>query len=589
MKKLNILLTSALLIVVVVASIILTRENNTEWALLRENADWQPQDYVDSQGIKTVHLEAGKLILDAHLVGGSDNYCKGEIFLDLSFFLGLECQVPIDLSKSKITVEVEVPDAFVGWASNPNGVQVFVKDREWRSQYGGWVNIVSGGRHEATLSPTTGQTSGYTETGFDPKRIRIIGVKFAIGTGSSASYDGPLYVTGINVEPPFTLSPQPSLNQSTPQPLFSLGDKIEVKNDGFYLNNNKWFVVGGNWRIIEYGQNLGTTAWFPSGNGISKHTNFVKISLDYFRRAGIKLVRVDLLTDGRTMFDKDGHVTGYNEIFREDVRTFLDLANEAGIKVEFVIFDFLIAGKAENVDGVWIRGRSKIITETQLKNEFINEFLTPFLKEFGGHPALMCFDVINEPEWIVSRQDGGDWESVNDPSKAVTSVSGERMKTFISDCINAIRGNAPGKLVSVGVSFEFLPLVENLSVDYYALHYYPWMGELENLTIPTGKTWVLEEYPTNATALSISDYLDFVLDKGGAGASLWNLSPGIDRFTFSCSEKNATLSQLRSWVDDHEPQIIPEFPSAIIMPLFAAFAIVIIISSKRRSLGKLKS
>ena len=49
------------------------------------------------------------------------------------------------------------------------------------------------------------------------------------------------------------------------------------------------------------------------------------------------------------MFDKEGHVTGYNEIFRKDIKTFLDLANEAGIKVEFTIFDYLVAGEAENI------------------------------------------------------------------------------------------------------------------------------------------------------------------------------------------------------------------------------------------------
>ncbi|MBI1927301.1 hypothetical protein HYR99_24055 [Candidatus Poribacteria bacterium] len=78
--------------------------------LLGENADWQPQDYVDSRGIVAVRLENGRLVFDAHLVGQHPNYSKGEGLLDLRYFPGLECQVPIDLSQSKITVEGEVPE-----------------------------------------------------------------------------------------------------------------------------------------------------------------------------------------------------------------------------------------------------------------------------------------------------------------------------------------------------------------------------------------------------------------------------------------------------------------------------------------------
>jgi hypothetical protein len=163
--------------------------------------------------------------------------------------------------------------------------------------------------------------------------------------------------------------------------------------------------------------------------------------------------------------------------------------------------------------------------------------------------------LINEPEWVVSRQDGGDWESVNDPiTKADMPVPGERMSAFITDCITAIRANAPAKLVTVGISSKFIPLIKNLSIDYFALHHYPWMGELKNYLplLPTGNPYSLEEYPTNIT---ISSYLDLVLEEGGTGALLWNLSPGIDEFTFSCDERDAKLVELRNWVDKHAKEI----------------------------------
>ncbi len=498
------------------------------------NYDWQPQDYKDSQAIKAVELEKGRLILDTHFVRGHPNYSKGEVFLDLRYVPGLEDKTPIDLTDYEIIAEVSVPEEFDGWETHPIGVQVFVKDAEWGSQYGEWINIVRGGKYKASLSPTT-------EEDFNSTKIIIIGVKFAIGDGSLAKYDGPLYVDNVSIEPPLHLTPPPQLPNSTPYPIP--------------------FTVGGNWRIIDYGQNFGNTSWFPTGNGISKHVNFVGTYFDYFQRAGIKEVRVFLLTDGRVMFDKDGHVIGYNEIFREDVQTFLDLADEHEIKVEFVLFDYLLAGKAEFVDGVWIRGRGEIITNETLKKEFIDEFLIPFSKEFGNHSAIIGFDVINEPEWVVSREDGGNWEGFNDLEiKPDSPIPGQKMKNFITDCINVIRRESHGKLITVGISCPYVTFVKDLDIDYIALHHYPWMDELEGynkledyLSLLPGKPWALEEYPTYNTPIGVTEYLDRVLEAGGKGAMLWNLKPEIDDSTMRWEKRNETLLTLRQWLDEYGP------------------------------------
>ena len=53
-------------------------------SLVNENADWQPQDFPDSQGIYNVIYEDGILKLQAHLVGSHINFEKGEVWLDLT-------------------------------------------------------------------------------------------------------------------------------------------------------------------------------------------------------------------------------------------------------------------------------------------------------------------------------------------------------------------------------------------------------------------------------------------------------------------------------------------------------------------------
>lgn len=573
-------------------------ETSEPFDALTGTVDWQPQDYFNSRGVTAVRFdpENTRLELDAHLAAGSANCPNGEIFLDLRSVPGLDGQVPIDMTQTTITVQAEIPPEFVGPCDSdplerPNGIQVFVKSsvEGWPGQYGEWQNITRGGAHEASLSPTSDPIpGGYTAPRFDPSKIHIIGVKLGVNPACPLPYqfDGRLFVTNVAIDPPIQREAPPSLPSTTPVPQLGPGDVIEVRPDGFYLNGKRWFMVGGNWRVLEYGQNFGATAWFPFGNGVSKHPNLVRINLDQFRRAGIKVVRVGLLDDGRTMFDRDGHVVGYSKIFRDDVGAFLDLANEAGIKVEFAILDFLVAGTAEEVEGVWLRGRREIFMDDALQAGFVAEFLKPFLDEFGDHPALLGFDIINEPEWIVHMNEGGGWDP-NDPPQDENGeilvnqpVPRAALETLVEDLITIIRLNASDKLITVGISTQLIPLLQNLDLDYAALHHYPWMRTLQaNLSqLPKGRPWSLEEFPTGFRSartcpsndpdsddptpndpFSVPDHLNLVSNEGGAGALLWNLSPKIDDCTFLHQDRDDVLEELRDWVDSHpaKPTLTP--------------------------------
>jgi hypothetical protein len=532
--------------------------------LLSALADWQAQDYVDSSGILSVSLDPSlpRLSLVAYLVGQHPNYAKGEAYVDLRYFLGLEDKAGIDLSRSQITIQADVPEKFVGPSDNFNGAQVLVKDTQFRSQYGTWVNVTAPGKLTVSLRPTSATPpDGFTSPGFDPTQVRIVGIKFGIGSQSTATYEGPLYITGVAIDPPLPISPAIRLPTSVPSPLITNADQIELKTDGFYFNGKRWFLIGGSWRALEYGGNFGSNAWFPSGNGISKHPNFVRSNLDIMKRAGVKVARVGLLDDGRTMLDKEGHVTGYDDAFRNDVSVFLDLVLQAGLMAEFTFLDFHIAGRGEELDRVWLRGRSGIITDEALRREFTNDFVARFAREFGNHPALFCMELINEPEWLVSNQDGGGWDDRTDPTKPETAISGEVMRLFFTESIAAMRSAARSKFVTIGTSTKFFSLVKDLDIDYYAFHHYPFMGPLKHYIplLPNEKPWSLEEYPTRikpgdptgVTPKTIKGWLKLVSSVGGAGAMLWNLTPEIDDYTFPFSERQAVLLQLRKWVNKH--------------------------------------
>ncbi len=528
--------------------------------LVAAGADWIAQDFANSQGVVSVRFSDSMLILDLRMVAGDAVLGQGEVYIDLRNWLPTEALAPLDLSGSAIAVRVILPEGFGGPQSAPSGIQVFVKDDEWRSQYGFWVNVANaGGEYTATLSPRMANpVAAVTDSGFDPTRIRVIGVKLAMNDNAAWEFSGNAILQCANVTPDLPRATPPDLPGDTPPPLLDQDAQIAIGESGFLVDGAAHFLAGANWRGIEYGQNFGVTGWFPRGNGFSRHPGYAAAYLDYARRAGLKALRVGLLDDGRAVLDRSGYVEGYNDTFRADVHTLLDLALDAGCRIEFVLTDYLIAGRGEEVDGVWVRGREEVFEDPSVRAAFVSGFLTPFLQEFGAHPALFAFDLANEMDWAISETEGGAWESSLPEMRADHPVSLAAFRAYADACAAAIREHAPGKLITAGFSFPSAALAENLDMDYLAFHHYGWMGTLEDCVaeIPPGSIWCLEEFPTRGGLVTPAGYMDAAHAAGAAGALLWNLKPELCPECEDADENNAAyeewrvlLPQVRAWVD----------------------------------------
>ncbi|MBI2301224.1 MAG: hypothetical protein HYU66_20135 [Armatimonadetes bacterium] len=510
--------------------------------LLGPLADWRAQDYTNSQGIEAVQREAARRVLwlTCRLTGGDAHRTNGEATLDLSYVDGLGGRVPLDLHGTGLTVKVLVPAGLVGENSRPNGLQVFLKDAAWASLYSAWINVSGAGTYELRL-----ELPASRQGGFDPSAVRVVGVKVGIGTGSRAGFQGSVAVTDVRFSPDLALNPSPALPAASPRrPL--VGRTVTVQSDGFHMDGSRIAVMGGNLRGVEYGQNFGTTLWFPNGNGFSQHRGYLEEQLRLFSRAGVEVVRVGVADDGRALCDATGHVTGYNERFRDDLRTLLDTAAETGVAVELCLLDYQIAGAGATVENVLVRGRGSVFTEPALRQGLIDDFVRPLLTEFGSHPALFAVEPTNEIEWVVATAEGGGWEDVTSPERAPAPVPLADWRAWVQAVVRATHELAPGKLVTEGVSAKFAPLLQGLGLDFAGLHYYPWMGDLAPLVqqLPAGLPWVMAEYPTDRGVPDVRAYRPMAAGLGAAGDLLWNLTPGIDNRTMTWAQRNAVLEEL---------------------------------------------
>ncbi len=193
---------------------------------------WYAQDWVDSMACTQVrqsnlYAKDGQYSLECvmELVGGdpNNNLTKGEALVDLQYQVERQLvlphnvpgeSIPLNLDGHTITIWVYAPEGSRGVRNSPNGFQVFVKDSQFKSEYGIWHNIMPASEYngqpnaviEGQWSPvtlmvaseTTAPRGVWLERGFDPTHIIVIGLKMGAGNSSTYQYQGSIYIDAVD-------------------------------------------------------------------------------------------------------------------------------------------------------------------------------------------------------------------------------------------------------------------------------------------------------------------------------------------------------------------------------------------------------
>jgi hypothetical protein len=125
---------------------------------------------------------------------------SGEILVDMRLHppQGLPSSDSIDLRGKTVSAWVYVPAAARGDPKYPNGGHLFVHDAGGNKLYGTWQNFPGAGWFQITLPITDKKpVCGSIEPGFDPSKIRIIGVNIGVPVESSVTFHGPIYLDAI--------------------------------------------------------------------------------------------------------------------------------------------------------------------------------------------------------------------------------------------------------------------------------------------------------------------------------------------------------------------------------------------------------
>lgn len=287
------------------------------------------------------------------------------------------------------------------------------------------------------------------------------------------------------------------------------------------------FLEGVNLPWLRYGGDFGANGWSPGG-GVAgtERRRELRRHLRELKARGNGVVRWFLFCDGRagirythagTPLGPDGRLFADIDAAREELAA-------AGLKVVFVLLDFLWFDKARTVNGVQTGGRTRIVSGAYAQRHFRRRVLRPLLERYGRSPEILAWDVVNEPEWATRGWGGG----IIGPS-----VPHRKMRRFVRRVARLVHRHT-GQLVTVGLgNASGLPLVRGCGLDFYQVHWYDrWQGvaplERPVAELELDRPLLLGEFPTRNASLPPRAIIDLARTSGYCGAMAWSWLAGDD-------------------------------------------------------------
>jgi len=245
-------------------------------------------------------------------------------------------------------------------------------------------------------------------------------------------------------------------------------------------------------KIFVSGMNL---AWINYGRDFADEpldTNEYKYALQNIRVAGGNTARIWVYPNGAfaPKFDATtGLVTAPGDYSKANILKSLEIAGRMGMLVIPVISSQNL-GESTQLNVNWEYNR-KLLKTNAGRNAFIQNAILPLVKAVDKHPALLCWEVFNEAEGMVS----GNYANGNEIGWVTKRIESIYVKKMVNAVAGAIHRAVPGVLVSNGAQtfatnstvdgntnwYSDASLIaaggdELGTLDFYMVHYYPWNG-----------------------------------------------------------------------------------------------------------------
>jgi len=281
------------------------------------------------------------------------------------------------------------------------------------------------------------------------------------------------------------------------------------------------FLLGVNYPWLHYGEDFGLCGDHHLGVSLPVHQRQLSNDFASMRDCGISVVRWFLFADGRAGFlSEKGIPAKPDALLLKDIDTALRLAETAGLKLCFALFDYLwLQKKPKTAHG---NPHSHVLHSAAGREAFLERVLLPLFREFRAHPALYAWDIVNEPEWAI---------------REFHPISFAKMRLadflpYAHKIVQAVHEVAAVPVTLGSARLSWLHAWNALDLDILQAHYYPRIGirrepalpgQLHSLTGLDKPLW-LGELPAHfpsSKSYSVEKALTVCHDAGLCGAAVW--------------------------------------------------------------------
>jgi hypothetical protein len=406
-------------------------------------------------------------------------------------------------NRTQVSVELRVSPAFVGqgkrnW-SRSHRARLFLVDARGKRLYlphraivdrpsatDGWLAIEG--------QPTTDVPIplGLAQPGFDADHVRGLGVNVEAFNREGEEVAGAIELRRLKVSfeeavAPRLLPPDPAIRAGEAERAARMNARLDercrVKATGMCLGVNlAWPTArspaGEDMQL--YGRILdGGERWFDRLWDVGEEAVATSLRKDFRDIRALfgegAVVRLWLFADLRSgiQLDAAGDPVAVTPRATANMGTLLKLAAEEKVVLIPVLLDFVMADGVSRTgpDGSWKVGeRPELITDAGKRAKLVRA-LEPFVKAHAGHPAILAWDVMNEPE---------------NAAAVATPASFADLQALVRELVDAV--HRAGDLATVG--HRNLPDPRDffrgrVADDLGQVHYYPLVDSRPN-PVPFG-------------------------------------------------------------------------------------------------------